>query len=203
MKYGIVVYIHGAKGNYHEADDFLYIKNCNVVGLDYEDGSPWAVGETIKEKFAELIEGYDYVYVIANSIGAFYTYTYLNKFNIKKAFFISPVVSMKSIIIWRMIKEKISKKELAEKKFIKLENGHEFDYEFYKKYVDDNFLETWDVDTEILYPANDEIILYEDVIKFVINHPKCNLTIKTNSSHYLHTDEEKEFIKKWITESLK
>ena len=199
---GVVIYIHGVLGSADEAQEFSYIKQFNVIGLDYKDGSPWVVGEEIRTKFKELIRGYDEVFVVANSIGAYYTYTYLKDFKIKKAFFISPVASMKSIIIWRMIKEKVSVKELEEKKFIKLENGHEFDYEFYKKYVLNNHEEEWDVPTEILYPSNDEVILYEDVLMFAINHPKCNLTIKTNSNHYLHTDEEKEYVKKWILDRL-
>lgn len=201
-KSGVVIYIHGVQGSADEAQDFSFIKQYHVKGLDYEDGSPWALGETIKTKFKELIRGYKDVFVIANSIGAYYTYTYLKEFKIKKAFFIAPLASMKSIIIWRMIKEKVSVKELEEKKFIKLENGHEFDYEFYKKYVIDGYEEEWEVPTEILYPSNDEIIIYEDVLKFVINHPKCNLTIKTNSMHYMHTEEEKEYIKKWILDRL-
>ena len=39
--------------------------------------------------FRKLIKNYKDVVVIANSIGAFYTYAYLSSFNIKQAFFIS------------------------------------------------------------------------------------------------------------------
>ena len=199
---GVAVYIHGVLGNANEARNFSYIKDYDVVGLDYEDGAPWVVGPLIKEKFKLLTNHYSKVVVIANSIGAFYTYSYLNEFKIEQAFFLSPLASMKSIIEWRMDKESVSKEELKQRKYIKLDNGHEFQYKFYKKYVIDNYIESWDVPTEILYAEDDEVIFRKDVEGFVKNHPNIKLTIKKNSKHYLHTEEEKEFIKNWILERL-
>ena len=199
----IVVYIHGLLGNAAEAQNFYYIKDYDIVGLDYEDGAPWIVGKRIKKTFRKLIKNYKDVVVIANSIGAFYTYAYLSSFNIKQAFFISPLASMKSIVLWRMDKEGVSEDQLMEKKYIKLENGHEFDWHFYKKYVIDNFIDPWNVPTEILYSENDEVIKKEDVISFVENHSSTRLTIKQDSMHYLHTKEEMKYIENWILERLK
>lgn len=199
---GLVVYIHGVLGSAEEARTFSYIDKYDVVGLDYEDGAPWVVGPIIKKKFEELTKPFKQVIVIANSMGAFYTYAYLDQSKIKQAFFISPLASMKSIIEWRMDKEGVSEKELKRKKYVKLNNGHEFDYYFYKKYVSDNYVDNWDVPTEVLYAENDEIIKLEDVLKFVEQHPNTRLTIKHNSQHYLHTPEELEFIKNWILERI-
>lgn len=198
----IIVYIHGVLGSADEARAFSYLNKYDVVGLDYKDGAPWVVGPTIKKKFDEITKPFSEVIVIANSIGAFYTYAYLDERKIKQAFFLSPLASMKSIIEWRMDKEGVSEKELKKKKYIKLENGHEFDYYFYKKYVVDNYVEKWDVPTEILYAENDEVIQYKDVLNFVKSHQNTKLTIKKNSMHYLHTDEEKEFIKNWLLERI-
>lgn len=199
---GLVVYLHGVLGSAEEARAFSYIDKYDVVGLDYEDGAPWVVGPIIKKKFDELAKPFKQVIVIANSMGAFYTYSYLDQSKIKQAFFISPLASMKSIIKWRMDKEGVSEKELKHKKYIKLDNGHEFDYYFYKKYVLENYVEKWNVSTEILYAENDEVIKREDVQKFVELHPNTKLTIKQNSQHYLHTPEELEFIKNWILERI-
>ena len=199
---GLVVYLHGVLGSAEEARTFSYINKYDVVGLKYEDGAPWVVGPFIKKKFDELAKPFKQVIVIANSMGAFYTYSYLDQSKIKQAFFISPLASMKSIIKWRMDKEGVSEKELKHEKYIKLDNGHEFDYNFYKKYVLENYVEKWDVLTEILYAENDEVIKREDVQKFVELHPNTKLTIKQNSQHYLHTPEELEFIKNWILERI-
>ena len=199
---GLVVYIHGVLGSAGEARSFSYLNKYDVVGLDYEDGAPWVVGPIIQKKFDELTKPFKQVIVIANSIGAFYTYAYLDQSKIKQAFFISPLASMKSIIEWRMNKERVSEKELKQKKYIKLDNGHEFDYYFYKKYVLDNYTENWDVPTEILYAKNDEVIQYKDVQKFVELHPNTRLTIKQNSQHYLQTPEELDFIKNWLLEKI-
>ena len=199
---GLVVYLHGVLGSAEESRTFSYINKYDVVGLDYEDGAPWVVGPIIRKKFEELTKPFKQVVVIANSIGAFYTYAYLDQTKIKQAFFISPLASMKSIIKWRMDKEGVSEKELKYKKYIKLDNGYEFDYYFYKKYVLENHIDIWGVPTEILYAENDEIIKREDVLSFVEKHPNTKLTIKHNSQHYLHTPEELEFIKNWILERL-
>ena len=93
-----VVYIHGLRGSSKEANDYCFLNSeYDVFGLDYQDGNPWELKDTIRAKFKKLIKGYKEVIVIANSIGAFYTYEYLSDFNIKKAFFISPIASMSKI----------------------------------------------------------------------------------------------------------
>ena len=88
----VVVYIHGLNGSSKEAEDFSYLKDkYDVVGLDYQDGNPWELKETIQKEFEKLTKNYKEIIVIANSIGAFYTYEYLSDFHIKHAFFISPI----------------------------------------------------------------------------------------------------------------
>ena len=42
----------------------------------------------------------------------------------------------------------------------------------------------------------------ENIADFLVAHPKTKLTIKQGSTHYFHTEEEKEFIKSWILNSL-
>ena len=75
--------------------DFFFLKNeYEVVGLDYKDGNPWELGDFLKKEFDKLTKNYKEIVVIANSIGAFYAYEYLSEFNIKHAFFISPIADM-------------------------------------------------------------------------------------------------------------
>lgn len=197
----LAIYIHGLNGSAEEANDFDYLKDqYDVVGLDYQDGNPWEVGPAIKEKFLELSKGYDEVVVIANSIGAFYTYEYLSDCKIKKAFFISPIVSMLQSIIDLMVRYNIKDKELREKKFIELDDGTVLSYDFYQ-YVSDEEV-SWEVPTDVLYGAYDEVVFFGGMLEFLESHPTCKLTVKSDAQHFFHTEEEMQFIKEWLLRGL-
>lgn len=196
----VVVYIHGMKGSAKEAKQYSYIKNYDVKGLDYEDGNAYEMGDVIKEKFAKLIKPYKEVVVIANSIGAFYAYEYLSSFNIKKAFFISPIVDMFQTIFDMMNQYHITEKRLRTEKFVQLENGITLSYDFYQHEIQDQ--DNWKVPTHVLYGTLDKEMYLESLIDFIANHD-ATLTVMNGAHHYFHTDEEKAFIKAWITKYLK
>ena len=198
----IVIYIHGLKGSYKEAEDYSFLTDYDVKGLDYEDGNPWEVGPIIKEKFEKLIKPYEEVIVIANSIGAFYTYEYLYDYNIRHAFFISPIASMFKIVFDYIITGQVSKQELKEKGFVTLEDGIVISYDFYEKYSKGDYHGIWNVPTDILYGSNDELVYIENIAAYLASHPLSRLTIKQGAEHWFHTDEEKSFIKDWILRSL-
>lgn len=198
---GVVVYIHGLFGSYKEANEYSYLSDkYDVVGLDYTDSNPWELKEYIRKEFIKITKGYDEVVVIANSIGAFYAYTYLSDFNIKQAFFISPIASMYQIIINLMLANGISEKELEEKKYITCQDDTVLSYDFYKYVLD--YKDNWNVPTEILYGEKDELVYIENIVDFLKNHPNARLTIKQDSKHYFHSQEEKESIKNWILRSI-
>ena len=197
----VVVYIHGLYGSSKEVDDYSYLTDeYDVVGLDYQDGNPWELKDIIRTEFEKIIKNYQEVVVIANSIGAFYSYEYLSDFNIKQAFFISPIADMSQIIFNIMMKEGISKKELEEKKYITCKDGTVLSYDFYM-YIS-SYFDNWQVPTDILYGSNDELVYIENIADFLAEHPNARLTIKQGSEHYFHTEEEKEFIKNWILRSI-
>lgn len=197
----VAVYIHGLHGSSKEAEDFSYLKDkYDVVGLDYQDGNPWELKENIRDEFKKLTENYKEIIVIANSIGAFYAYEYLSDFKIKHAFFISPIASMFKIISDLMMEYGISDKELKEKEIIKLNNGQVLSYGFYNHVL--NYKDSWKVPTDILYGSRDEIVYIENIAEFLKNHPNAKLTIKQGSRHYMHTYEEKRFIKDWVLKTL-
>ena len=79
----VAIYIHGLNGSAKEVSNYKFLKGkYDVKGLEYQDGKPWELKDTIQNESKKLTKGYDEVIVIANSIGAFYTYEYLNKFKI-------------------------------------------------------------------------------------------------------------------------
>ena len=198
----VAVYIHGLYGSAKEAEDYSFLKDkYDVVGLDYKDGNPWELKEVIRNEFEKLVKNYKEIIVIANSIGAFYTYEYLSDFDIEQAFFISPIADMFKIVFDLMMQYHISREELAEKKIIMLDNGQALSYDFYNHVS--NYKDSWNIPTDILYGEHDEIVYIENIAVFLASHPKAKLTIKQGSSHYFHTEEEKEFIKSWILNSLR
>ena len=197
----VAIYIHGLNGSSKEAKDYGFLKDkYDVVGLDYKDGNPWELKEVIQEEFKKLSQGYDEVIVIANSIGAFYACEYLSNFKIKKAFFISPIVSMFQQIVDLMEMYGIKDKELKEKGVIKLEDGNVLSFDFYQHVANEE--DRWKVPTEILYGAYDQVVYTGSMMEFLENHPNAKLTVKSDAEHYFYTPEEKRFIKNWILKSL-
>lgn len=197
----VAVYIHGLKGSAKEAEDYSYLEDeYDVVGLDYKDGNPWELGGFLRQEFEKLTRNYKKIIVIANSIGAFYAYEYLSDFNIKQAFFISPIASMFQIVFNILMSNGIKRDELKAKKFITLDNGQTLSYDFYEHVSKEK--DNWKVPTEILYGSHDELVYIENIVDFLADHPQSKLTIKSEAGHYFHTLEEKEFIKKWILGSL-
>ena len=199
----VIVYIHGLYGNAKEANFYKFLFDYDVKGLDYEDGNPWEVGPIIKDKFQEIIKPYKEAVVIANSIGAFYAYEYLSEFNIKQAFFISPIASMFKIFFNHLFTGNISKEELKEKKLVTLEDGTTLSYDYYERYSESDYHGNWNVPTDILYGSNDELVYIETIVEFLKNHPLSKLTIKQDAGHWFHTDEELDFIKSWILRNIK
>ena len=139
--------------------------------------------------------------VIANSIGAFYACEYLSDFNIQRAFFISPIVSMFQNIVDLMTMYGIKDKTLKRKKIIELEDGNTLSFDFYQHVSNDE--DHWNVPTDILYGAYDEVVYTGSMLEFLENHPLARLTVKSESEHYFQSEEEKEFIKDWMLRLLK
>ena len=197
----VVIYIHGLYGSIEEIKDYSYLKDdYDLVGLAYKDGNPWELKDVIRNEFKKLSKNYKKVIIIANSIGAFYAYEYLSDFAIDHAFFISPIADMLQIVINKMVSEGITRRELEEKRFVTCKDGTLLSYEFYKHVL--NYKDKWKVPTDILYGSHDELVYIENIADFLARHPNAKLTIKEGASHYMHTEEEKEFIKNWILESL-
>ena len=197
----VVVYIHGLHGSAKESEDFAFLSDrYDVAGLDYQDGNPWELKDVIRDEFAKLTENYKEIVVIANSIGAFYAYEYLSDFNIKHAFFISPIADMFQIVFNTMMKEGVHRKELEEKRIITCKDGTMLSFDFYQHVS--NYEDDWKAPTDVLYGSNDELVYIENIADFLANHPNSKLTIKQGSEHWFHTDEEKTFIKNWILSSI-
>lgn len=195
-----ILYIHGKGGSYLEAE--RYKKNClgfDIIGIDYNDYFPWIVQNQIQAVYDKAHERYDYIYVIANSIGVYFAMHTLQNCKIEKALFISPVLDMERLILDMMSWANVSEKELCEKGEIVTDFGETLSWK-YLCFVRDNPI-MWDIPTEILYAVGDNLISRETVDVFIKNH-KVNLTIMENGEHWFHTDEQLLFLDQWMKSAI-
>ena len=92
-----VVYIHGQYGNAAESEHYKSLfPGCEVFGLDYKTFAPRKTGKEIHDYVEKLKSRYENIILIANSIGAFFSlHADINNL-VQRAFFISPIVSLKT-----------------------------------------------------------------------------------------------------------
>ena len=96
----VIIYIHGKGGSYLEAEQ--YRKNCpgfDIIGVDYNDYLPWEVRDPIRSVYDKARGKYGRIYVLANSIGAYFAMLTLSECDIERALFISPILDMERLIL--------------------------------------------------------------------------------------------------------
>lgn len=196
-----ILYVHGKGGSYLEAEQ--YQKNCagfDMIGVNYTGDLPWEAQRQIKTEYGRLIGKYDGIYLIANSIGAYFSMLALQERQIGKALFISPVLDMERLILDMLSWANATEQELCEKREIQTGFGETLSWD-YLKFVRANPV-AWDVPTEILYAENDTLIPHETVVHFTENH-HANLTIMKGGEHWFHTDEQLDFLNRWMAKAIR
>lgn len=191
----LVIYVHGKGGNINEANHYksLFIE-YDVIGFDYKAQTPWEAKIEFTLFFDSIKEKYDEIILIANSIGAFLAmYGFFEK-KISKAFFISPIVDMETLILDMMRDLNIKENELKNKKEITTSFGETISWD-YLCYLRNNPM-IWKIPTYILYGEYDKLTSYNTIYKFK-EKINASLTI-TKSEHWFHTDEQMKSINNWI-----
>lgn len=195
-----MIYIHGKGGSYREAE--LYKKNCldfDLIAVDYNDDFPWIVQDQIKAVYDKVYGNYGHIFVLANSIGAYFAMHTLQSCTIKKALFISPVLDMERLILDMMCWANVSENDLRKKGEISTNFGETLSWK-YLCFVRENPIE-WNVPTEILYAGNDHLISRQTVEEFVNSH-NAKLTVMENGEHWFHTDEQLIFLNSWMKKAV-
>lgn len=195
-----ILYVHGKGGSYKEAEQ--YVKNCEgyeIVGVDYEVDFPWIVEKKIKAEYDKLHKSNKDIYIIANSVGAYFTMHTLQNHEIKKALFISPIVDMERLIMDMMSWANVSEKDLCEQGEIETEFGETLSWQ-YLEYVRKNPI-IWNVPTEILYAGNDNLTSRQTIESFATEH-NANLTIMKNGEHWFYTEEQLAFLDNWMRNAI-
>ena len=196
-----VLYIHGKGGSHLEAEQ--YRKNCpdyDMIGVAYDEYLPWIVQHQIQEAYNKAQQKYDSIYIIANSIGAYFAMLALQDFPIEKALFISPVVDMEQLILDMMGWAGVSETELKEKEEIPTDFEETLSWK-YLCYVREHPI-FWNVPTSILYAGNDNLVSRKTIDAFIHTH-QADLTVMENGEHWFHTEEQLVFLNTWMKQAIR
>ena len=192
----LVIYVHGKGGNYKECEHYINIfKDCDVVGFDYKSDTPWEAKVEFSDYYDKISVGFDEVYLIVNSIGAYFSLHALNKKNIKKAFFISPVVDMEKLIINMMKWANVSEEQLKIQKEIPTNFGETLSWD-YLTWVRENPVD-WHTETHILYGSEDNLQSIESIKAFADKF-NATLLVMNGGEHWFHAEKQMEFLDNWL-----
>ncbi len=194
-----VIYIHGMGGSSGEANHFRALCECEVFGLDYHGIDPWAVKDEILAEYDSLRKRFGRVSVIAVSIGAYFCMNSLSDREVRRAFFISPVVDMERLILGMIASAGVSESELEAKKEIDTPYGSKLSWK-YLQYVRNNPI-NWTAPTWILHAENDNLIPVERAREFSQAH-NAQLTIMPDGEHWFHTEEQIAFLDEWFRKCI-
>lgn len=195
-----ILYLHGKGGSPLEAE--RYRRNCpgfEMIGIDYGAYLPWVAQYPIKLAYDEARRQYRRIYVLANSIGAYFAMHTLQRCAIVKALFISPILDMERLILDMMGWAGVSEAELRERKEIPTDFGETLSWQ-YLCFVRAHPI-VWNVPTEILYAEGDNLTARETVDRFADSHD-VNLTVMAHGEHWFHTDEQLAFLNDWMSRAV-
>ena len=192
----LIVYGHGKGGLTQEAEHYkILFPNHEVIGFDYHSQTSWEAKKEFLAFFTEQRGRCKHLTLIANSIGAFFALSSLDKTLVDRAYFISPIVDMEALICNMMQWSNVTEQELAEKQEITTDFGETLSWE-YLCYVRKHQI-IWNVPTRILYGEHDNLTSIETVSAFAKRH-HADLTVMPDGEHWFHTEEQMQFLDHWL-----
>ena len=196
-----VIYVHDKGGNAEEANHYkqFFDDNFEIIGFDYKSLNPWDAKIEFINYFNTIIYKYNKIYLIANSIGAYFSLISLTDMPIEKAMLISPIIDMESIILNMMKCENITEDKLMSEKEIETSFGESLSWE-YLSYIRKNTIH-WDIPTNILFADNDNMTSVDTMTNFA-NKINANLTTMKDGEHWFHTDEQMKFLDNLFKEMI-
>jgi hypothetical protein len=119
---------------------------------------------------------------------------------VRRAYFISPMVNMEKFITDMMAREGVSEEELKEKGEIPTKFGQPLSWK-YLTFVREHPI-TWNIPTVVLYGSNDHLVPYEVIRSFTEAHD-MKLTVMDGGEHWFHTPEQMAFLMRWMKENAR
>lgn len=191
-----VLFLHGLGGSAEEAAHYRPLfPDCDVIGLDYHGVAPWDAGEQIRDAVLKLCGEYKSVSLIGYSLGAFLAMHADIDALLRRAYFISPVVDMESLILMRMAQDGVTEEMLKEKGTITSSFGPVHSWEYLCR-IRENPIE-WNAPTAILYAEHDDLTPYGTIAAFAKAHG-ASLTVMPDGEHWFHTEEQTAFLDDWF-----
>ena len=146
-----------------------------------------------------MFHRYSKIYLIANSIGEYFSILSLSDKPIEKAMLISPIIEMECLILEMMRRENISEEELSLRKKVNTLSGELLSWE-YLSYVRNNPI-TWNIPSSILYGEKDNMNSL-DTISIFADKINADLTVMENGEHWFHTEEQVRFLDGWFKKNI-
>lgn len=191
-----IIYIHGKNGSDDEALHYSKLfPEDKMIGFDYKANTPWEAMEEFPAFFENVRKEYPNIILIANSIGAYFAINSLGNVQIKKAYLVSPIVNMEHLIMSMMQWAGVDESQLRARKNIETSFGETLSIE-YLDWVRSHPV-SWNIPTLILYGANDNLQTFADIKQFS-EKDNVELSVMDNGEHWFHTEEQMDFLDKWI-----
>ncbi len=192
-----LIYIHGNDGSAKESERFKpFFSDYVLIGFDYQSKTPWEAIDEFRQFFEKHHKKHEQIIIIGNSIGAYFSLHALANKPIQKAYFISPIVDMETLIKKMMAYENISEMELKRIETICTSKGELLSWQYLSWVREHPIL--WKIPTFVLYGKNDRLQSLEAIQAFA-DASNADLTIMEDGEHWFHTDEQLAFLDKWIS----
>lgn len=140
------------------------------------------------------------VNLFACSMGAYFSLLAYKNDILRKALFLSPVVNMERIIENMMRWFNITPERLQKEMIIETPIGQKLYWDYFC-YVKQHPINTWNVNTDIMYGAKDELCEFE-TINYFIKKYHCELEVVDEAEHYFHTEDQLNVFKYWLRKHI-
>lgn len=196
-----VFYVHGMGGSAGEAEHHKPLfGGRDVIGVEYSGGTPREAAGEILDAVKKEREKYDGAALIANSIGAYFSlYASLDRL-VDRAYFISPVTDMESVIKGMMERAGVTEERLKAEKLIPVDGGPALSWEYLSQVRAKPVV--WNVPTRILCGENDGLIPLDQVKRFA-ESCGARITVMEGGEHWFHTPVQMSFLDEWIINCFK
>ena len=192
----ILIYIHGMGGSPAEIGHWRpFFPDCAFFAPEYTSIDPIDGGRQIGDAVREASKGYDTLYLIANSIGAFLALHAGIDGLVSKAYFISPVVDMERMIADGLTALGATEEDLRKQGSMRTPNGVELSWDYLRRLRAHPV--SWRAPTEILYGGADALVPFETVRAFA-EKTGARISLMEGGEHWFHTKEQMDFLDDWI-----
>ena len=138
--------------------------------------------------------------LFACSMGAYFSLLAYKEEVLHQALFLSPVVNMERIIANMMMWFHVTPERLQEEGTIDTPIGQKLYWDYFC-YVKEHPIRHWNVDTEMMYGAKDNLCEFDTIESFTKQF-HCGLEVVETGEHYFYTEEQLSVFKQWLCKHI-